>query len=104
LYCSNANGHKILVYLLLDYSGDYGESVTLETLEDLYRSSVNIFAEAGANILASETTSNKLEAQVNYCKKLKNLGNSQHFEIYEAPVIMFVIDKCKLEFPISLSK
>ncbi|KAJ3687390.1 hypothetical protein LUZ61_016554 [Rhynchospora tenuis] len=46
-----------------EYSGDYGESVTLETLKDFHRRRVQVLAEAGPDILAFETTPNKLEAQ-----------------------------------------
>ncbi|KAF3325205.1 homocysteine S-methyltransferase 2-like protein [Carex littledalei] len=46
-----------------EYIGDYGESVTLETLKDFHRRRVQVLAEAGPDILAFETTPNKLEAQ-----------------------------------------
>ncbi|XP_078149647.1 homocysteine S-methyltransferase 2-like [Carex rostrata] len=46
-----------------EYSGDYGESVTLEILKDFHRRRVQVLAEAGPDILAFETTPNKLEAQ-----------------------------------------
>ncbi|XP_068650457.1 selenocysteine Se-methyltransferase-like [Aristolochia californica] len=46
-----------------EYCGDYGESVTLETLKNFHRKRVQVLAESGADILAFETTPNKLEAQ-----------------------------------------
>ncbi|KAJ4789988.1 Homocysteine S-methyltransferase family protein [Rhynchospora pubera] len=46
-----------------EYSGDYGASVTLDTLKDFHRRRVQVLAQAGPDILAFETTPNKLEAQ-----------------------------------------
>ncbi|XP_068634862.1 homocysteine S-methyltransferase 3-like [Aristolochia californica] len=46
-----------------EYSGDYGESVTLETLKSFHRRRVQVLAESGADIIAFETIPNKLEAQ-----------------------------------------
>lgn len=52
------------------YSGEYGESVTLETLKNFHRRRVQILANAGADLIAFETIPNKLEAQVRkYCRK-----------------------------------
>ncbi|XP_077245355.1 homocysteine S-methyltransferase 2-like [Tasmannia lanceolata] len=47
-----------------EYSGDYGEAVTLETLKDFHRRRVQIMAESGADLIAFETIPNKLESQV----------------------------------------
>ncbi|XP_077245360.1 homocysteine S-methyltransferase 2-like [Tasmannia lanceolata] len=46
-----------------EYSGDYGEAVTLETLKDFHRRRVQIMAESGADLIAFETIPNKLESQ-----------------------------------------
>ncbi|KAJ3674743.1 hypothetical protein LUZ60_005359 [Juncus effusus] len=46
-----------------EYSGDYGENITLQTLKDFHRKRVQILAESGADLLAFETIPNKLEAQ-----------------------------------------
>ncbi|KAL9240825.1 hypothetical protein vseg_015002 [Gypsophila vaccaria] len=45
-----------------EYSGDYGESVTLETLKDFHRRRVQVLAGSGADLIAFETIPNKLEA------------------------------------------
>ncbi|XP_054820718.1 homocysteine S-methyltransferase 3-like [Prosopis cineraria] len=47
-----------------EYSGDYGDTVTVETLKDFHRRRVKILVDAGADIIAFETIPNKLEAQV----------------------------------------
>ncbi|XP_050238555.1 homocysteine S-methyltransferase 2 [Mercurialis annua] len=46
-----------------EYSGDYGDAVTLETLKDFHRRRVQVLAEAGPDIIAFETVPNKVEAQ-----------------------------------------
>ncbi|XP_039071176.1 homocysteine S-methyltransferase 3-like [Hibiscus syriacus] len=46
-----------------EYSGHYGDSVTLETLKDFHRRRVQILANSGADLIAFETIPNKLEAQ-----------------------------------------
>ncbi|KAL5712539.1 homocysteine S-methyltransferase [Ranunculus cassubicifolius] len=46
-----------------EYSGDYGEKVTLATLKDFHRRRVQVLAESGADLIAFETIPNKLEAQ-----------------------------------------
>ncbi|XP_061366984.1 selenocysteine methyltransferase-like isoform X2 [Gastrolobium bilobum] len=46
-----------------EYSGDYGDAMTLETLKDFHRRRVQILAGSGADLLAFETVPNKLEAQ-----------------------------------------
>ncbi|KAH7522278.1 hypothetical protein FEM48_Zijuj07G0121400 [Ziziphus jujuba var. spinosa] len=56
-----------------EYSGKYGDSVTLETLKDFHRSRVQILASAGADLIAFETTPNKLEAQA-YAELLEEEG------------------------------
>ncbi|XP_061992765.1 homocysteine S-methyltransferase 3-like [Rosa rugosa] len=45
------------------YSGNYGDAVTLETLKDFHRERVLILANSGADLIAFETTPNKLEAK-----------------------------------------
>jgi homocysteine S-methyltransferase len=46
-----------------EYSGIYGDSITLEALKDFHRRRVQVLAESGADIIAFETIPNKLEAQ-----------------------------------------
>lgn len=46
-----------------EYTGDYGKSVTLGTLKDFHRRRVQVLAESGADLIAFETTPNKLETQ-----------------------------------------
>lgn len=46
-----------------EYSGNYGDAISLETLKDFHRRRVQILAEAGADLIAFETVPNKLEAQ-----------------------------------------
>ncbi|KAF5727050.1 Homocysteine S-methyltransferase 2 [Tripterygium wilfordii] len=46
-----------------EYSGNYGEAITLETLKDFHRRRVQVLAESGADLIAFETIPNKLEAQ-----------------------------------------
>ncbi|KAF8394375.1 hypothetical protein HHK36_020583 [Tetracentron sinense] len=46
-----------------EYSGNYGDTVTLETLKDFHRRRVQVLAESGADLIAFETVPNKLEAQ-----------------------------------------
>ncbi|KAE8702882.1 Homocysteine S-methyltransferase 2 [Hibiscus syriacus] len=53
-----------------EYSGNYGDSVTLETLKDFHRRRVQILANSGADLIAFETIPNKLEAQA-YAELLK---------------------------------
>ncbi|KAK8585678.1 hypothetical protein V6N13_050651 [Hibiscus sabdariffa] len=53
-----------------EYSGNYGDSVTLETLKDFHRRRVQILANSGADLIAFETIPNMLEAQA-YAELLK---------------------------------
>ncbi|XP_020091730.1 homocysteine S-methyltransferase 2-like isoform X1 [Ananas comosus] len=46
-----------------EYSGEYGDAVTLETLKDFHRRRLQVLAEAGPDLIAFETIPNKLEAQ-----------------------------------------
>lgn len=46
-----------------EYSGDYGDAITMETLKDFHRRRVQILADSGADLLAFETIPNKIEAQ-----------------------------------------
>ncbi|KAL6194942.1 hypothetical protein ACLB2K_036017 [Fragaria x ananassa] len=46
-----------------EYSGNYGDAVSLETLKDFHRERVQILANSGADLIAFETTPNKLEAK-----------------------------------------
>ncbi|XP_057960302.1 homocysteine S-methyltransferase 2-like isoform X2 [Malania oleifera] len=46
-----------------EYSGDYGDTVTLKSLKDFHRRRVQILAESGADLIAFETIPNKLEAK-----------------------------------------
>ncbi|GAB4843347.1 Catalyzes methyl transfer from S-methylmethionine (SMM) to adenosyl-L-homocysteine (AdoMet) [Ancistrocladus abbreviatus] len=45
-----------------EYSGNYGDEVTLNTLKDFHRRRVQVLADSGADLIAFETTPNKLEA------------------------------------------
>lgn len=117
LYCTNANNlyPYLFIFLLIMYfldvficSGDYGESVTLETLKDFHRRRVQVLAEAGADILAFETTPNKLEAQVTLLLKISKFAQTLNIMKYyiEAPLLLNIwilsllsIDKSKLEIP-----
>lgn len=58
------SGNHIIVYLFRFCSGNYGDSVTLETLKDFHRRRLQILVDAGADLIAFETIPNKLEAQV----------------------------------------
>ncbi|KAF8388093.1 hypothetical protein HHK36_026759 [Tetracentron sinense] len=46
-----------------EYSGNYGDAVTLETLKDFHSRRVQVLSESGADLIAFETVPNKLEAQ-----------------------------------------
>ncbi|CAL1411294.1 unnamed protein product [Linum trigynum] len=46
-----------------EYSGNYGEAITLQALKDFHGRRLQIFANSGADLLAMETIPNKLEAQ-----------------------------------------
>lgn len=45
-------------------SGNYGDSVSLDTLKDFHRRRVQVLAASGADLIAFETIPNKLEAKV----------------------------------------
>ncbi|KAM7280202.1 hypothetical protein ACFE04_007336 [Oxalis oulophora] len=51
-----------------EYTGDYGEDVTIETLKDFHRRRVQILANSGADLIAFETIPNQLETEA--CAKL----------------------------------
>ncbi|XP_042380367.1 homocysteine S-methyltransferase 2-like [Zingiber officinale] len=46
-----------------EYSGNYGQEITVEIVKDFHRRRLGVLSEAGANIIAFETIPNKLEAQ-----------------------------------------
>ena len=46
-----------------EYSGSYGEDVTLDKLKDFHRRRIQVLVEASPDLLAFETIPNKLEAQ-----------------------------------------
>lgn len=46
-----------------EYSGQYGEGVTLEVLKNFHRRRVQVLAKSGADLIAFETIPNKLEAE-----------------------------------------
>ncbi|KAL2463786.1 Homocysteine S-methyltransferase 2 [Forsythia ovata] len=46
-----------------EYSGIYGENVSLETLKDFHRRRVQVLADSGADLIAFETIPNKMEAK-----------------------------------------
>ncbi|KAG6523691.1 hypothetical protein ZIOFF_013567 [Zingiber officinale] len=49
-----------------EYSGNYGQEITVETVKDFHRRRLEVLSEAGADIIAFETIPNKLEAQVSF--------------------------------------
>lgn len=46
-----------------EYSGNYGDAITVELLKDFHRRRVQVLADAGADLLAFETVPNKIEAE-----------------------------------------
>ncbi|XP_021291608.1 homocysteine S-methyltransferase 3 isoform X2 [Herrania umbratica] len=60
-------------YLADGSDGNYGDSVTLETLKDFHRRRLQILATSGADLIAFETIPNKLEAQA-YAELLEEEG------------------------------
>lgn len=46
-----------------EYSGIYGDAITLKVLKDFHRRRVQVLAESGADLIAFETVPNKIEAQ-----------------------------------------
>ncbi|KAK9086932.1 hypothetical protein Syun_029326 [Stephania yunnanensis] len=46
-----------------EYSGNYGEAVTLSVLKEFHRRRVQVLAQSGADLIAFETIPNKIEAQ-----------------------------------------
>ncbi|WOL03129.1 homocysteine S-methyltransferase 2-like [Canna indica] len=46
-----------------EYSGHYGQAVTVDTLKDFHRRRLQVLSEAGADIIAFETIPNKIETQ-----------------------------------------
>ncbi|KAL1189673.1 Homocysteine S-methyltransferase 1 [Cardamine amara subsp. amara] len=58
-----------------EYSGNYGEDVSLDKLKDFHRRRLQVLVEAGPDLLAFETIPNKLEAQA--CVELLEEENVQ---------------------------
>lgn len=56
-----------------EYSGNYGDAVSLETLKDFHRRRLQILAKSGADLIAFETIPNKLEAKA-YAELLEEEG------------------------------
>ncbi|GKU86549.1 hypothetical protein SLEP1_g1061 [Rubroshorea leprosula] len=56
-----------------EYSGNYGDSITIENLKDFHRRRIQILAESGADLIAFETVPNKIEAQA-YAELLEEEG------------------------------
>ncbi|XP_017978530.1 PREDICTED: homocysteine S-methyltransferase 2 [Theobroma cacao] len=46
-----------------EYSGDYGDAMTIEALKEFHGRRVQVLAEAGPDLIAFETVPNKIEAQ-----------------------------------------
>lgn len=46
-----------------EYSGNYGDTVTVDFLKDFHRRRVQVLVESGADLIAFETIPNKMEAQ-----------------------------------------
>lgn len=53
-----------LITLHFICSGIYGDAITVKTLKDFHRRRVQVLANSGADLIAFETTPNKIEAQV----------------------------------------
>ncbi|KAG6500905.1 hypothetical protein ZIOFF_040767 [Zingiber officinale] len=49
-----------------EYSGNYGQEITVEIVKDFHRRRLEVLSEAGADIIVFETIPNKLEAQVSF--------------------------------------
>ncbi|KAJ4901121.1 Homocysteine S-methyltransferase 1 [Raphanus sativus] len=58
-----------------EYSGSYGEDVSLDKLKDFHRRRIQVLVEASPDLLAFETIPNKLEAQA--CVEVLEEGNVQ---------------------------
>ncbi|XP_013677403.2 homocysteine S-methyltransferase 1 [Brassica napus] len=58
-----------------EYSGSYGEDVSLDKLKDFHRRRIQVLVEASPDLLAFETIPNKLEAQA--CVELLEEENVQ---------------------------
>ncbi|XP_021279784.1 homocysteine S-methyltransferase 2-like [Herrania umbratica] len=56
-----------------EYSGDYGDAMTIEALKEFHRRRVQVLAEAGSDLIAFETVPNKIEAQA-YVELLQEEG------------------------------
>ncbi|KAJ8749456.1 hypothetical protein K2173_025651 [Erythroxylum novogranatense] len=56
-----------------EYSGNYGDKITLQYLKDFHRRRVKILAESGADLIAFETIPNKIEAQA-YAELIEDEG------------------------------
>ncbi|KDO68662.1 hypothetical protein CISIN_1g0258602mg, partial [Citrus sinensis] len=46
-----------------EYSGNYGDAITVETLKDFHRRRVQVLVESAPDLIAFETIPNKIEAQ-----------------------------------------
>ncbi|XP_060179181.1 homocysteine S-methyltransferase 2-like [Lycium barbarum] len=46
-----------------EYSGIYGDAISVKTLKDFHRRRVQVLANSGADLIAFETTPNRMEAQ-----------------------------------------
>lgn len=72
-----------MILLFLLRSGNYGDAVTVETLKDFHRERVQILANSGADLIAFETTPNKIEAKVDAislsCVPMWNIICLRHF-------------------------
>lgn len=55
---------KLINSPFVECSGIYGDAITVKTLEDFHRRRVQVLANSGADLIAFETTPNKIEAQV----------------------------------------
>lgn len=71
-------------------SGEYGDSVSLETLKDFHRRRVQILAKSGADIIAFETIPNKVEAKV-FAKYLVAIQNQMLLKRLFCFVILFLL-------------
>ena len=80
---------QFLSVVIYCYSGNYGPEMTLEKLKDFHRRRIQLLAEAGPDLLAFETTPNKLEAQVSF---------SSHDSLCYSGYVMNPYNRCSFNF------
>lgn len=76
-----------MILLFLLRSGNYGDAVTVETLKDFHRERVQILANSGADLIAFETTPNKIEAKVDAISLSCAYVKHNMFKAFHAPLL-----------------